>query len=169
MNRRLLMGCAGALLAIASGCGQMPANNDAEARSLKDNEIQWNKDFAAKDIDKLMAHYTDDAVLMAPGMPAVNGKEAIRAMLKEMVGDNALSLKFESSHVDVDKSGEMGFTQGSYTMTMTDPATKKPVSDKGSYVTVYKKVDGAWKATSDIASSATPPGAPAANAQSASK
>jgi ketosteroid isomerase-like protein len=168
MKSRLLMGCSAALLVIAAGCGQT-VNYDAEVRALKDNEIQWNKDFVAKDVDKLMAHYADDAVLMAPGMPAVSGREAIRATLKEMVGDNALSLKFESSHVDVDKSGEMGFTQGSYTMTVTDPATKKPINDKGSYVTVYKKINGSWKAESDIATSATPPGAPAANPQTASK
>jgi hypothetical protein len=42
---------------------------------------------------------------------------------------------------------------------VTDPATKQPIHDKGSYATVYKKLaDGTWKAVSDIASSATPPG-----------
>ena len=38
-----------------------------------------------------------------------------------------------------------------------NPASKKPQSDKGSYVTVYKKqADGSWKAASDIATNETP-------------
>jgi ketosteroid isomerase-like protein len=80
-------------------------------------------------------------------------------MLNDMVGDTALSLSFEATRIEVAKSGDVAYTQGAYTMTMTDSATKKPITDKGSYVTVYKKqADGSWKAVSDIASSGTPPG-----------
>ena len=158
------------LLALGmTGCKQAPApqtsdTHDADVQAIKDNEAQWNKDWQAKDVDKLVAHYTDDAVLMAPGMSPLTGKDAIRTGLQGMVNDNALSLTFSADRVDVAKSGDMAYTQGAYTMTMTDPATKKPVNDKGSYVTVYKKqADGSWKAASDIASSATTPGpAPAA-------
>jgi len=36
-------------------------------------------------------------------------------------------------------------------MTLTDAKRKKPVTDKGSYVTGYRKqADGSWKAVSDI-------------------
>jgi ketosteroid isomerase-like protein len=36
-------------------------------------------------------------------------------------------------------------------MTMTDPATKKPATSKGSYLTVWQKqTDGAWKAVEDF-------------------
>ena len=42
-------------------------------------------------------------------------------------------------------------------MTMTDPKAKKPVTDKGKYVTVYKKqADGSWKAVADIMNSDMP-------------
>jgi ketosteroid isomerase-like protein len=44
----------------------------------------------------------------------------------------------------------MVFTQGTYTMTMTNPKTKKPVTGKGKYLTVYRKqADGSWKAIAD--------------------
>ncbi len=43
-------------------------------------------------------------------------------------------------------------------MTMTNPATKQPLSDHGSYVTTYaKQADGSWKAVADIATSEVPP------------
>ena len=87
----------------------------------------------------------------------MSGRQPL-APLKQMLADPVLTLKFEASRVEVASSGDMAYTQGSYTMTMTDPSTKKPINDKGSYVTVYKKqADGSWKAVSDIASSATPP------------
>jgi uncharacterized protein (TIGR02246 family) len=162
MKRSLFAICTVGLLALVTSCTQAPQpadTHEADIRALKDNEAQWNKDFQARDVEKLVAHYTDDAVLMSPGAQPSIGREAIRSMLKDMVGDNALSLSFEAARIEVAKSGDMAYTQGAYMMTMTDPATKKPINDKGSYVTVYKKqADGSWKAVSDIASSATPPG-----------
>jgi uncharacterized protein (TIGR02246 family) len=133
-------------------------NREAEAKALHDLEDTWNKEGEARDLEKMVGHYTDDATLMAPGMPAAKGKEAIRKMLKEMLADPALSLKFNAARVEVAKSGDVGFTQGSYTMDMTDPVTKKVIHDKGSYVTGYmKQADGVWKAVSDISTSEIPP------------
>jgi len=158
MKRCLSVLCGAGLLALFTSCTAPPPQqadtHDADVKAIKDTEVQWNKDFEAKDVDKLVAHYTDDAVLMNPGSPSVSGKDAIRAALKGMVSDPALTLKFEASRIDTSKSGEFGFTQGAYSMTMTDPGTKKVINDKGSYVTVYKKqADGSWRAVDDIATS----------------
>ena len=142
---------------VLSACGQAD-NHQAIVQALKDNEAQWNNDFAAKDADKLVAHYAENAVLMSPGMPAVNGKAEIHKVFMEMVGDPALSLQFQPSRIEVAQSGDMAFTQGSYQMTMTDPASKKVIHDHGSYVTTYsKQADGSWKAVADIATSEVPP------------
>lgn len=160
MKRCLASLLAGTMMTLLVGCAA-PDTHDADVKAIKDNEVQWNKDFAAKDVDKMAAHYADDAVLMAPGMPAASGKSAIQNMLKEMVSDPALSLKFEAARVEVAKSGDVAYTQGAYTMKMTNPATKQPMDDKGSYVTTYKKqADGSWKAICDINTSEVPPPAP---------
>ncbi len=162
MTRKLIAFLAMGIVALTMSCSQAPKpadTHDADVQALKDIEAQANKDYEAKDLDKLVGFYTDDAVLMAPGAPSMAGKAAIQTMVKQMVADPALSLKFEATRVEVASGGDMAYTQGSYTMTMTDPSTKKPINDKGSYVTVYKKqADGSWKAVSDIASSAIPPG-----------
>ena len=153
------------LVALLSSCTQTPVTadtRDADIQAVKDIETQWNKDYEAKDYDKIVAHYADDAILVAPGAPASQGKETIGKEIKDMMADPALTLKFHASRVDAAKSGDLVYTAGAYTMTMTDPATKKPASDKGSYVTIYKKqTDGSWKATADIASSESPMSPPA--------
>ena len=144
-----------------SACNQTPDTHDADVKAIQDNEAQWNQDYAAKDNDKIVAHYADDAILIVPGTPSSSGREAIRNALKEMVSDPALSLKFHPSRVEVAKSGDVAYTQGTYTLTLTDPQTKQLINDHGSYVTTYRKQpDGTWKAVADIATSEVPPPAP---------
>lgn len=156
-----LCGTAVIVFSIAA-CNQPPAappdTHDAEVKAISDTETQWVKEWAAKDVDKIAATYADDAVVMTPGMDAVHGKDAIHAMLKQMTADPALSLTFQATKVEVAKSGDIGYTQGSYKMAMTNPTTKKVMEDHGSYVTTYhKQADGSWKAVADIATSEVPP------------
>ena len=158
-NTRMFL-CTLAALCLA-GYSQT-GGRQADVQALKDNEARWNREFVAKDIEKVVAHYADNAVLMSPGMASVSGKDEIRKSLKSMLQDPALSLKFEASRVEVSNSGDMGFTQGAYRMTMTDPASKQVIHDRGSYVTTYRKQpDGSWKSIADIATSEVPPPSPA--------
>lgn len=130
----------------------------AEKAKIQDLETAWSKDAAAKDLDKSVANYADDAILMTPGVPAAKGKDAIRAAWKDMLADPKGKLAFSTERVEVSASGDLASSKGSYTMTMTNPKTKKPVEDKGSYLTVYKKqADGNWKAIEDITSSEVAP------------
>jgi len=132
-----------------------------DAQTIRQIEESWNREYAARDAVKVTAHYAADATLMGPGMAPSHGKETIGKVLKEMTADPALSLKFHASRVEIAKAGDMAYTEGTYVMTMTNPVTRQPMSDKGSYVTIYRKQgDGSWKAISDIATSENPPGAP---------
>jgi uncharacterized protein (TIGR02246 family) len=149
-----MVSLAGVLL--LTGCNTAPppapaVDIAAEQGKLRDVEAAWVKEAAAKDVEKAVAHYADDAVMMVPGMPAMKGKEAIRAGWKGMLDDPNGKLVFSSDRVEISQSGDMATTRGAYTATATDPKTKKPVEDKGSYVTVFKKqADGNWKAIEDI-------------------
>ena len=93
-----------------------------------------------------------------PGAPAFKGKEAIRAAWKTMLDDPNFKINFSADRVEISAGGDLASTKGSYTLTLTDSKTKKPVDDKGSYVTVYKKqADGGWKAVEDITASEIAP------------
>ena len=146
------------LLALLAGCNSTPPASTtpavdvaAEQAKLRDLEAAWVKEVAAKDLDKIVAHYTDDAVFMGPGAPAAKGKEGVRAGWKGMLND-LQNMDFSADRIEISQSGDMATTQGSYAMTIMDSKTRKPVDDKGSYVTVYKKqADGNWKSIEDIA------------------
>jgi uncharacterized protein (TIGR02246 family) len=151
-----------AVLAFAlTACQQapppLPDTHDADIKAITDIEVEANKSYGVKDQAKLVAFYANDAVLMSPGAPPASGLDAIRAELTQMLADPALSLSFQAKRVDVSKSGELAYTQGSYQMAMTDPQTHQIVKDHGSYVTIYRKQpDGSWKAEVDIATSEVP-------------
>ena len=164
----LLCGIAAIALAM-SACRQsppvpaaaVPDTHNSDIKAITEDEVQWNNDWAARDGAKVLGHYAEDAILMAPGMEALKGREAIKGGIDGMLADKALSLKFKAANVIVSTAGDLAYTQGNYTMTMTDPGTHKVMNDHGNYVTTYRKqADGSWKAVADIATSAVPPAAP---------
>jgi ketosteroid isomerase-like protein len=88
----------------------------------------------------------------------MKGRDAIRAAWAGMVADPNFKLDFSAERVDVAKDGEMAYTRGPYQLTVSNPKTKKPVTDKGTYLTVFKKqADGSWKAVEDFTASEIPP------------
>ena len=127
-----------------------PDTRAADLKAIEDADAMMSKQMQGKMWDKMESFYAEDAVLMTPGAPAAVGREAIKGMAK-MMADNSAELNFHSTKSDVSKSGELGYVQGVYTLAMTDPKTKKHLSEKGNYLTVYKKAaDGSWKIAEDI-------------------
>jgi hypothetical protein len=64
-------------------------------------------------------------------------------------------LSWTATKADVAASGDIGHTAGTYEMTMGG------TTEKGKYVTAWKKVNGAWKVTDDIFNADATPAAPA--------
>ena len=154
-----------ALILSLAACTQapppVPDTREADAKAIRDVEATLLKESAGKDVDKIAAFWADDATLMMTNMPAMKGSAAIKGMVKEMVADKNFSMNFGSDLVEVSKSSDYGYSHGTYTLTSTDPKTKKAVVEKGNYVTVYKKqADGSWKAVADT-TIAEAPAAPA--------
>ena len=153
------------LLAFTVACTQAPPTPpdtyDADVQTLKDTDTAWAKVMGAKDFEKSMSYYADDASLLMANAPAINGKDAIRAAFKPVFDDPNFALAFQASRIEVAKSADLGYTQGAYTLTITNPQTKKPLNDKGKYLTTFKKqADGTWKVVADMVSSDIPLPAP---------
>lgn len=147
---------AGTLILFLAACNQAPPpapdTRAADAQTLRDLETTNQKDWAAKDADKLANFYAEEAVLYVPGAPPVKGKAAIRTALGDMLKDPSMTLAYTTETAEAAKGSDIGYTAGSYTMTMTDPKTKKVMTAKGSYITVFKKqADGTWKVVQDMA------------------
>jgi len=165
--KKLVLACAAAALTMYACKSAAPDTHDADVKAIQDLESHWNQDYVGKDTAKIASYYADDAVLITPGAPPLVGKDAIQKGLAQFLSDPGMTLGFHPSRVEVAKSGDIAYTEGSYTMTMTDPQTKQVMNDHGSYVTDYRKQpDGSWKAVADIAcSEVRPPAALPAKAK----
>lgn len=137
------------------------ADTAAIEKQIRDIETQWNADYNSHNVDALAGHYADDAALANPGVALATDAASRRAGLAQFVSEPSLKLSFASDRVLVAKSGEIASTRGHYTMETMDPATKKPKTETGTYLTVWQKqADGSWKAVED----AVIPGSPTAAA-----
>ena len=148
----------GAALPAAAPAQPGRSGQRATVAAIRALEARWNEEWAHKDVARIAAHYARDAVLMAPGARMV-GIAQIRAGIVQMTGDPALSLRFHADRVELSASGDLAYTQGTYTLRSTDPHSHRVVEDHGSYVTTYRRQrDGSWAAIDDIASSGMTPG-----------
>jgi len=154
-----MSGCIG-LLSLAIVGAASAAEPSALEQTLRDLDDQWSKAAGAKDVDKTVSYYSEDAVVMPPNAASATTKEAIRALWKDLLTDANISWK--TKKVEVAQSGDLAFSSGAYEVTLND-LTGKPVNDRGKYLEVWKKqANGMWKCVADIWNSDLPASVPAA-------
>lgn len=163
--RAVPLACLGALLLVGCDAASLkrPVDTAKIVDAIKTDEVHWNADWKSGDAARLAAHFAPDAVVMPAGASPLVGTAAIQAATSQLIGQPGFRFAFTSDRVDVAASGDLAATHGSYRMTTEDPKTGAPVTEAGSYVSVYKPgANGVWKAVWDI----TAPGAMAAGAGS---
>jgi ketosteroid isomerase-like protein len=155
---------AAAMLAV--GCGSS-VNVQEQRNALLALDREWSQ--TTTDINKFLSYYAADASVYPQGMPLATGSDAIRDELGKMASMPGFSLQWSAAKADVSAAGDLGYTAGTYQMTMND-AAGKPMMEKGKYVTVWKKqANGQWKVTDDIFNADAPPPAPAPAAPKAKR
>jgi uncharacterized protein (TIGR02246 family) len=127
------------------------ADTKAIEQSLRDLDAQWSAAAGAKDLERTVSFYSEDAIVMPPNAPADTTKEAIRKGWKSLL-DSANDISWKTTRVEIAKSGDLAVLTGTYDMTMKD-GTK----DHGKYCEVWEKqTDGKWKCGTDIFNSDLP-------------
>jgi uncharacterized protein (TIGR02246 family) len=157
--KRLLVVPLLALLVAAAASAQVAAKKSAAAAAAEPSAlVQLQKEWAAaanaKDSAKIASLYAEDAVLMPPNAPVVNGRAAIQAFWQGMLDQGARDISLATIAGSV--SGDTGYEAGTYRLTMA-VAGGTPVSDNGKYLmTVQRGKDGKWLIRNDIFNSDLP-------------
>jgi uncharacterized protein (TIGR02246 family) len=127
---------------------EAPDTRVADEATIRAADADFAKAAAAKDLDKCMSYYEDDAVLFSPGSPAVMGKDNIRTVIQRMV-NAPMQLTINVASVDVARSGDLALDRGTVQSAVTDKKGKT-TAQTSEYVLVWKKqADGAWKVAAD--------------------
>jgi uncharacterized protein (TIGR02246 family) len=112
------------------------------------------------DVDRRLALWADEGVILRPGQPPVEGKEAIHDRVARSFGKNTYE-DMTIDNVEVEVSGDMAFARGIYTVKAVDNETGAPVHVDGTYMSIFKKqADGTWKLYRDMTHSNIPPAPP---------
>jgi ketosteroid isomerase-like protein len=145
-----------ALLLFTFLCLASATDTKAIEQALRDLDDQWSATAGAKDLEKTVAFYSEDAMVLPPNASAATSKEAIRRVWQGLLASPGLVISWKTTKVEVAKSGDLTCLSGTYDLTMND-ASGKPVDDHGKYVEVWEKqADGKWKCGTDIWNSDIP-------------
>jgi uncharacterized protein (TIGR02246 family) len=133
----------------APGAAMTADTRAADEEAIRAADLAWSKAAGDKDAAKFASFYAENAVLMAPGMAATKGRDAIQQAMTGMAQDPNFALSFAPTKIVVAKSGDMAYEIGDFQMTSSDKK-KKPSTLKATYVVVWgKQMDGSWKALVD--------------------
>jgi len=97
------------------------------------------------DVNEEMSYIAEDAVLVPPNGPLIEGKEVFEALIKNMkktewdIGKPGRGVKT----LEISASGDLAYDIGKYDIVNKTP--EGPVRSKGYFVTLYKKIEGQWK------------------------
>ncbi len=127
---------------------KMMVQNAVEAK-IRALDAEWQSAVTAKDLDRTVSFYAQDAVMLIPGAALARGPDAIRASWKLTLADPNFAVKFSPLDVQADRYGHMAYEIGEYLFTGSDSQGHARTS-KGKYVGVWsRQSDGSWKAEVD--------------------
>ena len=139
---------------------QLACNQYVDTESEKEKLLQTDMDFSKTSITQGAAeafnqYLTSDALELPAGKNAVQGRDKIYGMMKENQGD--YQLEWTPQYAEVAKSGELGYTWGTYILSYRDEKGEEQKS-YGKYLNIWEKqTDGSWKVAIDMGNSSPTP------------
>jgi len=134
----------------ASAQATVTNDHSADIAAIMKADSAWDKTSAAKSADGWLSFYADDAIMMPPGENACKDKASREASIQKMFATPGMSLRFQTSKVEVAQAGDQAYAIGAYQWTSKD-ATGKDYHETGKYCETWKKqADGNWKCVVDI-------------------
>lgn len=106
--------------------------------------------------EKIMSYYDENALEMAPNMPIMKGKAAIKEFQSQMMksGMKFTSASFTTTELDAD--GKLAVEIGKYDLAFALPQGGE-MKDQGKYVAIWKQqADGSWKVYAETWNSDAP-------------
>ena len=139
------------ILSLIWSCQEKPIDQAAEAEKLMELSRAWAEAAMSRDVEKIVAFWADDAVLMSPDEPTMKGKDAIRDMVNASMQIPGFEVNWVPREAYVSKDGNMGYV-------LINNYFKIPTDTLGNTMTIFnkgveiwkKQEDGSWQNVVDI-------------------
>jgi ketosteroid isomerase-like protein len=157
----VLLAAALLLTVAAQGCARPAPPEDTRAENeatIRAYSQAYSDASHAKNVDKGMSFYADDALGFGTGSETTTTKDATRASMQKAFAMPG-TISWKTSTVVVARSGDLAYEHGRYTNT-TPEKDGKVKTQVGNYLLVWTKPPGGdWKISVDT-DAEDPPSAP---------
>jgi uncharacterized protein (TIGR02246 family) len=142
-----LLVLAASLVALAACTSTAAPETAADKSAVRAVSIAWKNAYNAGNATAVAALYAEDAVLSAPGEPAIQGKAAIREYFVKRVAEFSVAgLTVTDAPIgDVGASGDLAFQWETYRVTDKSGA----LVDAGKLLTLFQRKSGNWMIIGD--------------------
>ena len=123
-------------------CADNSVDQNAEAEKLMQLSRDWSKAAIERNVDKVTSFWADDAILMSPDEPTMQGIDAIYQMVDESMQIPGFEVGWEPQEAFVSKGGDLGYV-------LIKNYFKIPTDTLGNTTTIYNKGVEIWKKQSD--------------------
>jgi ketosteroid isomerase-like protein len=154
--------CCG-LLALAAASIVSAGDDSSPDATFRAGTAEWIAAYNAGNVDRILALYAEDAMVMPPEAPVASGHAAIREFLtKDIASSKAagITLTDISSGSTTGTSGDLGWHTGTFAVL---DANGKTVGT-GKYSEIWQRNAGKWMIIRDMWNNDAPAAAPAAPA-----
>lgn len=127
------------------------AGHENDARQLLiETDQAWSQAASeGKDVEKVVAFWTDDAVIVPSGAPIISGKAAIRDYVKQSFDTPGFRISWKTLDARISSDGTMGYTTAESSFTFP-AADGKLETMTGRGVAIWRRGnDGQWKCVYD--------------------
>ena len=137
------------LLFVSSSFAQTAFQKE-EQEKLLDLSREWARVTQSGDAEKILSYWSEDAILMPPDQPTINGHEQLGKMLEGAAQIPGFEVNWEPKEAFVSKSGDLGYVIAHKYFKFPDGTGN---INKAFFIEVgvwKKQKDGKWKNTIDI-------------------
>jgi uncharacterized protein (TIGR02246 family) len=166
MEKRLALAVATAIcLLLSVGCQGPAGLSEADRAAIRQAQEDFVKLMNARDFKGLAALYAEDAVVLPPNRPAVQGRAAIQAFMES---DPPIS-DFRLQVLEVEGRADLAYSRETASSTLS-PTGAEPGVARDKVLAIWRKqADGSWKVLRDTWNSDLPLPAPEKPATTAKK
>lgn len=122
-----------------------------ERATLLKRDAEWARAASeGTDIERILSYWTDDAVVLAPGLPAFVGKDALRGYVEGSLQIPGFRISWTSTDVVFSPDGRLAYMFSANAVTMDGP-DGVPATSEGRAVTIWRREgDDQWRCAVDI-------------------
>lgn len=132
-------------------CSARSFDAGTEEAKLLRRDAEWaDLATAGKDVDKIVSYWTDDAVLIFPGQPVLEGKAAIRAYVDSSLKTPGFKIHWVSEKPVFSPDGKFAYMRGTDELTIPGPGGT-PITLHLRGISIWRlEADAQWRCVVDI-------------------